>query len=47
MQGKLVGLAPMDRDNGKEQVKRLWIDGPHVAEKLEQALVLKDRGNGE
>jgi hypothetical protein len=32
--------------NGK-LVERFCSDGPHVAEKLEQDLALKDRGNGE
>jgi hypothetical protein len=47
VKGKLVGLAPMDQGNGEGQVEKLWSDGPHVTEKLEQDLVLKDQGNGE
>ena len=47
VKGKLVGLAPMDRGDGEGQVKRLWSDGPHVAEKLERDLAPKDRSNGE
>jgi hypothetical protein len=47
VKGKLVGLAPMDRGNGEGQVERLWSDGLHVMEKLEQDLAPKDRGNGE
>jgi hypothetical protein len=47
VKGKLVGLAPMDRGNGEGQVERLWSDGLHVMEKLEQDLAPKDQGNGE
>jgi len=42
VKGKLVGLALMDRGNGEGQVERLWNDGPHVVEKLERDLALKD-----
>jgi hypothetical protein len=37
----------MDQGNGEGQVEKLWSDEPHVTEKLEQDLVLKDQGNGE
>jgi hypothetical protein len=47
VKGKLAGLASMDRGNGEGQVERFCSDGPHVAEKLEQDLALKDRGNDE
>jgi hypothetical protein len=42
VKGKLMGFVPMDRGNGEGQVKRLWSDGPHVAEKLERDLTPKD-----
>jgi hypothetical protein len=44
---KLVGLTLMDRGDSEGQIKRLWSDGPHVAEKLERDLAPKDRNNGE
>ena len=47
VKGKLVGLAPMDRGEGEGQVKRLWSDGPHVAEKHERDLAPKERSKGE
>ena len=43
VKGKLVGLAPIDRGDGKGQVERLWSEGPHVAEMLERDLVPKDQ----
>jgi len=41
-------LATMDRvqRDGEGQVKRLWSDRLHVAEKLERDLAPKDRSNG-
>ena len=47
VKGKLLGLMPMDRGDGEGQVKRLWSDGPHTAEKLEQDLAPEDQSNGE
>ena len=47
VKGKLLGLTPMDRGDGEGQVKRLWSDRTHVAEKPERDLAPKDRSNGE